>query len=403
MDFYHTFRKQKILKGGKKVYRWYYWFYNEDKRQIQKACPRCRNRSEADAFVRTLPPPGGGVINPDLLLSVIAEKMYIPGSDHVDRRRQLGQSVKFDTLAEARGYINLIIQEFGCYALKDIDSEDVITYLFKIKRSGSWKNRYLTIFKEIYAEAPRYGCKIRTPPFPSFARNSKKADIFTNAELAALLKPGNFPDDVYFIMFLLILSGGLRLGEARGVRYKQILFDRKILIVDGFCQKNGNRTVYNKCGSPDEPKLRVVWLPDVTIAALAEYTRNKALMPDDFVFLYNGKVVRQETAENVFFRALVSAGIAYSKEKLIDLGYWKKGKIRKKAAAIPGGRKLVPHSLRYTYVSRMRRDLTAAELKPMTGHESEVMVDYYNNVILENAIAALPAADSALENLLTFG
>jgi len=404
MDFYHTFRKQKKNKAGKIIHKWYYWFYDENRRQIQKACPHCRNRSEAENYIRTLPPPaGGGVASPDLLLGVIAETMYIPGSDHVDRRRQLGQSVEIETLAEARGYIKLIIEQWGGYALKDIDGEDVITYLFKIKRSGSWKNRYLTIFKEIYAEAPRYGCKIRTPPFPAFARNSKKADIFTNAELAALFKPGNFPDDVFFIMFLLILSGGLRLGEARAVRYKQILFDRKILIVDGFCKKNGDRTVYNKKGTPEKPKLRVVWLPDVTIAALAEYTRNKALMPDDFVFLYDGKVVRQETAENVFFRALVLAGIAYSREKLIDLGYWKKGKIRNKAAAIPGGRKLVPHSLRYTYVSRMRRELTAAELQPMTGHNSEVMVDYYNNVILENAIAALPAADSALENLLTFG
>ena len=403
MEFYHTFRKKKKTKAGKIVYKWYYWFYDENRRQIQKACPNCHNSAEAGAYVNTLPPPaGGGVINPDLLLSVIAETMYIPGSDHVDRRRQLGQSVNIDTLAESRGYIKLIIKEWGCYALKDIDSEDVITYLFKIKRSGSWKNRYLTIFKEIFAEAPRYGCKIRTPPFPTFARNSKKADIFENAELAALFKPANFPEDVFFILFLVMLSGGLRLGEGRGIRLKQIIFDKKILIIDGFCKKNGDRTVYNKKGTPENPKLRVVWLPDFTIAAITLFLKGKKLAPDDFIFTYNEKVIRQETAENIFFRALVLAGIAYSRKKLIDLGYWKKGKIRNKAASIPGGRKLIPHSLRYTYISRMRRELTAAELLPMTGHASEGMVDYYNRANLENAIAALPAADSALENLLTF-
>ena len=328
--------------------------------------------------------------------------MYIPGSDHVDRRRQLGQSVNIDTLAESRGYIKLIIKEWGRYVLKDIDSEDVITYLFKIKRSGSWKNRYLTIFKEIFSEAPRYGCKIRTPPFPTFARNSKKADIFENAELAALFKPANFPEDVFFILFLVMLSGGLRLGEGRGIRLKQIIFDKKILIIDGFCKKNGDRTVYNKKGTPENPKLRVVWLPDFTIAAITLFLKGKKLAPDDFIFTYNEKVIRQETAENIFFRALVLAGIAYSRKKLIDLGYWKKGKIRNKAASIPGGRKLIPHSLRYTYISRMRRELTAAELLPMTGHATAEMVDYYNRANLENAIAALPAADSALENLLTF-
>jgi integrase len=43
----------------------------------------------------------------------------------------------------------------------------------------------------------------------------------------------------------------------------------------------------------------------------------------------------------------------------------------------PDGRKLVPHSLRYTYVSRMRRELAVKELLPMTGHTSVEMVDYY--------------------------
>ena len=403
MDFYHVFRKKKILKGGKVVRRWYYYFYDENGRKVQKSCPKCNNRNEAENYTRTLPPPAGGaVLNPDLLLSDIAGTMYIPGSDHVDRRRQLGQSVEIETLAESRGYIKLIIEIWGSYALKNIDSEDVITYLFKMPRSGSWKNRYLTIFKEIYAEAPRYGCKIRTPSFPSFARNSKKADIFENAELAELFKPCHFPDVVFFVMFLLALACGLRLGEARAIRLKQILFDKKILIIDGFLKKNGDRTVYNKKGSPEKPKLRVVWIPDLVILVLTGFLKNRDLKPDDFIFVYAEKPIRQETAENVFFRALISAGIAYSKEKLINLGYWKKGKIRKKAEAIPGGRKLVPHSLRYTYVSRMRRELTAAELQPMTGHTTEGMVDYYNHVILENAIKALPAADAALENLLIF-
>jgi integrase len=54
------------------------------------------------------------------------------------------------------------------------------------------------------------------------------------------------------------------------------------------------------------------------------------------------------------------------------------------------GRKLVPHSLRYTYVSRMRRELTAAELQPMTGHASVEMVDYYNRKVLDMVLASLP-------------
>lgn len=160
---------------------------------------------------------------------------------------------------------------------------------------------------------------------------------------------------------------GLRLGEARAVRYKQIILEKKILIVDGFCKKNGNRTIYNKKGTPENPKLRVVWLPDFTLALLFSFLQGKALGPDDFVFTYAGKPIRQETAENVFTRALIGAGIALSAAALKEAGIWKGGRVVRRADIIPDGRKLVPHSLRYTYVSRMRRELSAAELKPMTG------------------------------------
>jgi integrase len=108
-----------------------------------------------------------------------------------------------------------------------IETDQVVNYLFTLERSGSWKNRYLSIFGEIYTEAPRYGIKAPRPDFPAFAKNSKKADIFTSPELKLLFTPENFPSPEFFLFFLLSLSGGLRLGEARAVRLKQIMFEKK--------------------------------------------------------------------------------------------------------------------------------------------------------------------------------
>jgi len=398
---YHVFKKKKKSRAGKVFYRWYYYFYDVNGKKIQKACSKCKNRSDAENYIRKLPPlSASGADNKNLLLRHIAEFMYIPGSAHVDRRRQLGKSVELQTLIESRAYIERIINEWGDSALADIDSEDVITHLLKINRSGSWKNRYITIFKEIYNEAPRYNCKIRPPDFPSFARNSKKADIFTSEELAALFQPSNFSDTQFFLLFLISLSCGLRLGEARAVRKKQILFDKKILIVDGFCKKSGERTVYNKTGTPENPKLRAVWIPDFTLSFLLTFCA--AFSPDDFIFTYDGKPIRQETAEAVFIRALIKAGIAFNRKQLIESGVWKTGHVIKKTAIIPGGRKLVPHSLRYTYISRMRLNLSARELQPLTGHSTEAMVDYYNRKNLDDIIKALPPADTALEGLFNF-
>lgn len=398
---YHVFKKPVKGAKGRIINRWYYYYTDADGKMIQKVCKNCRNRSDADNFIRTLPPLTKDVMQNPIIRDVAAE-MFIPGSDHVDRRRQLGKSVTLETLTDARGYTEAIIGQWGDFAVRDITPDAVIRYLFTVRRSGSWKNRYISIFKEVIREAAQQGCKITVPQFLNFARNSKQADIFSSDELSAFFKPENFPNSQYFIFFLLILSGGLRLGEARAIRAKQILFDKKALIIDGFCKKDGERTTYNKKGTPEHPKLRAVWLPDFTLGILAEYMTPLALMPDDFVFTSAGRPLRQETAEMVFARALVNAGISYSKDSLIKMGFWKKGKITKKAAAVPGGRKLVPHSLRYTYVSRMRCELSAKELMPMTGHVSEAQVEYYNRQGIEEVLLSLPEAEAALAGLLDF-
>jgi integrase len=400
---YHVFKKPKINRVGKPFSRWYYYFYDQNGKKIQKACPKCRNRSDAESYIRTLPPLNPlGADNPETPVRIIAETMYIPGSAHVDRRRQLGKSINRDTILECRNYISLIIEKWGNRALKSIETDEILNYLFTVKRSGSWKNRYLSVFKELYAEAPRYGCKAPSPDFPRFALHKKKADIFTTSELKAFLNPENFPNDMFFLFFLLSLSGGLRLGEARGVRLKQFIFTHKALIIDGFCKENGERTNYNKKGSEENPKFRIVLLPDYTLLKVLEYIQKNPIEPDDFLFTYHGKPVKQNTAELVFIRALVKAGLTLPPAVLTENGTLKKGVIVKRKNITPDGRRLVPHSLRYTYVTRMRRELSAKELQPMTGHLTEEMVDYYNRIDFEEAMSSLPKAETALQNLLNF-
>jgi hypothetical protein len=51
---YHVFRKPKVLKNGEKVYRWYYYYFDESKKQVQKACRGCKTRKEAEEYIRKL-------------------------------------------------------------------------------------------------------------------------------------------------------------------------------------------------------------------------------------------------------------------------------------------------------------------------------------------------------------
>jgi len=50
----HVFKKPRKLKNGKQVHRWYYYYIGNDGRQIQKACRGCKNRSEAETFIRKI-------------------------------------------------------------------------------------------------------------------------------------------------------------------------------------------------------------------------------------------------------------------------------------------------------------------------------------------------------------
>jgi integrase len=303
--------------------------------------------------------------------------MYVPGSDHYKRRSELGKSTDIDTMKEARGLIKKIIADFGDTFIEDLTIILVTGMLLKMECSGSRKNRYIQVLGEVYQEAAWYGSNATRPDFPTFSRNVRKADKFTTEELNRIFIQENFPSEAMFLFFLCCLSGGLRLGEVRAIRRKQIIFDRKALIVDGFCKQNGKRTNYNKMGSPDDPKFRIVFLSDLTLGKLQDYlNRHEGIRPEDFCFTReDGEPFRSEYAEDVFSKALEKAGLATE------------------------GRKLVPHSLRYTYVSRMRRELTAAELQPMTGHTSIEMVDYYNSLVLDAAIAKSPKAEIAVNNL----
>ena len=63
-------------------------------------------------------------------------------------------------------------------------------------KSGSWKNSFLEALNHIYKEAP-WHCKypVIKPDYPRFARNSKKADIFTADELDRFFDGTNWVDD----------------------------------------------------------------------------------------------------------------------------------------------------------------------------------------------------------------
>jgi hypothetical protein len=215
---YHLFKKIVTKKNGKKEKQWYYWFYDEDGVRKQRSCKGCSIKAEAERYVSQLPPissdrtiASGHTKSDASLIATIAERMYIPNTEHFQRRKQYGKSVKIDTLIERRRYLDQIIKLFGQRDILTLPVSEIQKTVLNIERSGSWKNSFLEVFGEIYDEALWQGISVVKPSFQRFVRDSKKRDIFSTDELNRLFVADNFSSETFFLFFLVCLSAGMRL------------------------------------------------------------------------------------------------------------------------------------------------------------------------------------------------
>lgn len=373
---YKIFKKTILGKKGKKVKRWYCWWIDARGIQRQKVCKNCSNRAEAQAFVAALPP-----LRRDChTVAEIAREMYLPDSEHVKRRAAFGKSLTAFTLYTKRKYLEDIIAHWGGCDIRDIDVRAVSEHLLATGKSSSWIKHYIGTFGELFDEAAWRGINVSRPIFPSFAVKYKSADVLTGDELKRLFVRENFANTVCpavkpYLLFLVSAAGGLRIGEARALRASQFLFERGALVVDGFMRRDGARTNFNKAGSADNRKVRVVLLPDGVLSEVRRFMADEGTAADDLVFVQDGKPLDYFFLKNVFTTALARAGID------------------------SGGRKLTPHSLRFTYVTKMRRTLPIDTVRKLVGHADDKMTEYYTHASLEDGLAGIAGTKDAVEHL----
>ena len=107
-----------------------------------------------------------------------------------------------------------------------------------------------------------------------------------------------------------------------------------------------------------------------------KYIDSHYLTENEFIFQRDdGRPLRQEYLESVFHRVLAKAGIDIT------------------------DRKLCPHSFRFTYVTRMRRNLDAETVQKMVGHSSVEMTEYYTRAAIPEMVEGLNPARQAVNML----
>ena len=363
-----------MVKLVEKNSKFYYEFTNDGK-TTRRICKNCKTKEEAKLFVSKLKLDN---VSSPFLISNVAKGMFEKHSEHMNRLNNYGKNLSERTLGQKKLFIKLIVESFGNCRIDKLAIKDIEQHLLDDHiHSGSWKNFYLETFSNIYDET-KWKCPtyIPRPKFQRFSRNSKKPDIFLTNELNSLLTESRWDNYSDYLLFVIIASCGLRLGEARALKVKQFDFQNRYLVVNGYCLRNGQRTTYNKCGSIDNDKLRVVPLPTDTVIQAMNWINKNKLAEDDYLFSDQfGNPVTQDHLEWTFKKAL------------------------KRAKINVNGRRLIIHSLRFTYVTRMRRNLPIEQVQRIVGHSSLEMTQYYTRNSIPELLESITPSFKVVDGL----
>ena len=351
---------KRVNKKGKTV--WYYRTADDPKR-----IPHSTGKStkwEAKQFVEKILS-----INGTTPIPTISEysKDFFDWDlcEWIQRVHAKGHSFSKATANMRRGHLkNYIIPKFGNVGLNEINPVQIENWLLNLPLSNQTKNHILYSLNIILKEARRERI-IDTNPVGEVGSMSKtlykKRDslslqdikILFPQEEDELLRIWRRPD--FIVLYFLMLSSGIRSGEARALQWKHIVWKQQGILIIQAIKADGS------IGDPKASEFRGIVLPQRLIELLKWWKQRCVYNePEDFIFhsQTRGKPIGKEAITAGFKSALKRADI--------DIG----------------DRNLVAHSLRHTYNTIMKGILTAEMLREFTGHRSEEMTDRYDNPYL---------------------
>jgi integrase len=130
----------------------------------------------------------------------------------------------------------------------------------------------------------------------------KKVNFFSEEQQAKLLKTAKDMGQIYYLVVLLCVSLGIRIGELAGLKWSDFDFEKKTVHIQRTCQRVKNYSNDpNKKGKTEviftTPKSktsdRFIPLPDFLIDIL-----NSIPHDTEFVISQNGKFVEPRTIQN---------------------------------------------------------------------------------------------------------
>lgn len=369
---YHLYQRS-IPHKGKTIKAWYYWFYDSDGKQVRKSCGSkgkpCTTKRDAEAFIETLP--SEIEIKKTVTFNEFCKDFYAANSRFILKQKARGYEYMANSIYQKNLYLGYFLDNFGSYKVNELKTIQIENWLLKLNKCASVKNHILVTINEIYQELYNYELIDNIPLIQKFKRNDTKTKgILSVAEIQML-----FPDDyskivdvwrirsdetekeivAFATMIYTILSTGMRSCEVRALQWNQVI-DNKAFLLNAMFNSDDVRVNYLKKGDKENKKWRVVVLPQKTIMMLKNLQLYSECKQDDFIFTYKQLPVTTDFLLAHFKLVLEKNGIEH------DVNH----------------RNITIHSLRFTYNTLMKNEVSEDDLRLMIGHASEQMTDYYD-------------------------
>lgn len=372
--------QRTITHNGKKVKAWYYWYYDENHKQIRKSCGQngkpCLIKRDAQAYIESIK-------DSDLLpqcsitFNDFCSGMFADGSKYLTKLHNKGTDFSQKTLRQKRNYMSIFLDKFGNYKILDVDYGFLDNWLLEFDRSNSWRNNFLSVINAIYNELYIYRVIDRIPLIERYKRiDTREKGILYEDEIKRLF-PADFDElcDIWKIgrdnkyetysfatIIFTILSTGMRSGEIRALKQSQFLRP-DVILINAMMDADDKRVDHLKKGNNNNKKWRLAILPEKSVRMIDTMKSFKIIHNTDYVFEYHGEQIGAEFLNRHFKKVLEKNGIDH-KERNITI-----------------------HSLRFTYNTMMRKEISEDDLRKMIGHTSKSMTDYYDK---SQAIDYLP-------------
>jgi integrase len=380
--FRHKWRVFK--RGGAKT--WYFTYWQGDRRLVRSSGYTTKGKAEAEAerFVAELEAARNGTVP---TLRQYAQDFFVWGQcPWIKARHEWGKRFSETVAHDRRAHlVNHVFPQFGDLPLDKIERHSVRDWLLELPLSAQSKNHVLFSFRIVLRKAEEDGLIPFNPleKIEPLGVKPRERDVFSLEELSKL-----FPVDrekllevwktpKHVALFFMLASTGLRSGEARALRWADVLWELSALHV-ARAAKDGGRIGGLKTSTPTRADDRVVLLPQRTADVLKWwYGLSKYSEPQHIVFY-------GDSPDRPMQRRSISAYL---------------GPCLVRAKIDPAGRRLTPHSFRHGYVSLTRRVLGEATLRQLVGHRSERVTDGYDHASLADRAASLAPAQKVLDGI----